>query len=61
MGKAARRERNKTIRFLSRLAKKNPERFIDELDGRLNSWLNEIHSYRHGFIGGERVFSIKEA
>ena len=60
MGKAARRERNKTIRFLSGLAKENPERFIDEWDGRLNGWLKDIHSYKHGFIESERVFSIME-
>jgi len=44
MGKASRRARNKTIRFLSRLAKENPERFMDEWNGRVNGWMKEIHS-----------------
>jgi hypothetical protein len=60
MGKAARRAKSKTVRFLSSLAKENPERFIDEWDGRLNGWLKDIHSYKHGFIESERVFSIME-
>lgn len=61
MGKAARRERNKTIKFLSGLAQENPERFIDEWDVRLSGWLKEITSYKHGFIASNRVFQILES
>jgi hypothetical protein len=61
MGKAARRERNKTTRFLSRLATENPDRFNSEWDFRIGSWLVEIRTgFGHGFIDARPVFNVLE-
>lgn len=59
MGKAAMRQRRKTIKFLSNLAEQNPERFNSEWDMRLSGWLEEIRvGFRHGFIDACPVFNI---